>query len=59
MKKKYQAPQSEIISMTLSHNILDQSQGEGGVLGNENKTFEESDVVTDDDMKTSSSLWDN
>lgn len=62
MKKNYQIPISEIISLTLSGRLLEddpaEASGEGGVEANKGMIFEDNEIVSGGSNEAKSSLWD-
>lgn len=57
MKKLYKTPETEVLEMTASKCILEQSGESGTIHSNESKTFEEGEISSD--MNPSSGLWDD
>ena len=55
MKKIYKTPEIEVIKTLLSTSILEDS-GQAGPMGNENQTFEETEIETE--VNVSTNLWD-
>ena len=61
MKKYYKIPVTDVIASKFQYHLLEGSDPDeegqiGGGLGNENKTFEENDIVKD--VTTPTTLWD-
>lgn len=59
MKKIYQVPELEVIFIEEFCQVYEDPsnpQGETGPMGNQNNTFEESDIVKD--VTTPTTLWD-
>lgn len=57
MKKIYQIPETEIIGIMPTANILDASGGEADVMSNKNTVYEEVETTNEDGQKPG--LWED